>query len=237
MRWQWFGGSVPAFTPKSIAGLALWLDASDATTITQVANAVSQWRDKSGNNNHGNQATGTAQPLVQAAAQNGLNTLGFTSAASKALTLTTPIATLPGFTFAVVGQKPAGGGTNRLNPLSGDGSINYGLLHFSDNNFYSTSGVNNRLATNSPVALTAYASLIMANAGAVVGSTLLVNGIAQVLGLNGVGTGTNWTSIGGNGNTFFTDGSIAEIILYNSVLSAAQLTQLYTYLKTKWGTP
>lgn len=47
----------PDFIPTS-----LWLDASDESTITHVANAVSQWNDKSGNDNHAAQTTGSQQP-------------------------------------------------------------------------------------------------------------------------------------------------------------------------------
>jgi len=40
----------PGFSPSSITGCAVWLDASDATTITQATNSnISQWSDKSGN--------------------------------------------------------------------------------------------------------------------------------------------------------------------------------------------
>ena len=42
----------------------LWLDASDATTISATNNFISQWRDKSGFNRHANQTTGSSQPSV-----------------------------------------------------------------------------------------------------------------------------------------------------------------------------
>ena len=42
--------ATPGFSPSSITGCAVWLDASDTTTITQNASSnISQWRDKSGN--------------------------------------------------------------------------------------------------------------------------------------------------------------------------------------------
>lgn len=40
----------------------LWLDASDSTTITLNGSNVSQWDDKSGNNNNATQATASLQP-------------------------------------------------------------------------------------------------------------------------------------------------------------------------------
>jgi len=49
---------------------ALWLDAADESTITESGGAVSQWDDKSGNNNHVAQSTSTLRPVV---ASNVLN--------------------------------------------------------------------------------------------------------------------------------------------------------------------
>jgi hypothetical protein len=50
------------FNPKSIAGLALWLDASDDAQFT-VDVGVTTWRDKSGNSRNATQTTGTKQPI------------------------------------------------------------------------------------------------------------------------------------------------------------------------------
>ena len=45
---------------------SLWLDATDASTLTVVNNAVSEWRDKTGNNRHPSQGTASIQPLFVA---------------------------------------------------------------------------------------------------------------------------------------------------------------------------
>jgi hypothetical protein len=50
------------FNPKSISGLALWLDASDDAQFT-VDVGVTTWRDKSGNLRNATQTTGTKQPI------------------------------------------------------------------------------------------------------------------------------------------------------------------------------
>jgi hypothetical protein len=63
------------FDPRSIAGLRLWLDADDASTFTFNGTNVSQWRDKSGNNVHANQATAQNQPPYSATALNGRGAL------------------------------------------------------------------------------------------------------------------------------------------------------------------
>jgi len=44
--------------------LALWLDASDSSTITESGGSVSQWDDKSGNGNHITQGNVFLQPTV-----------------------------------------------------------------------------------------------------------------------------------------------------------------------------
>ncbi len=84
-------GSLKKRAPKTplqkfgSARLPLWLDASDASTITQTSNNVSQWADKSGNANHAVQATGANQPVTGSGTINGLNTLTFTT--SKRMTV------------------------------------------------------------------------------------------------------------------------------------------------------
>ena len=55
---------------------ALWLDASDAGSVT-IATGVSQINDKSGNGRHFTQGTGAAQPAYLSANKNGLNVLSF----------------------------------------------------------------------------------------------------------------------------------------------------------------
>lgn len=56
------------WTPAELGSLVLWLDAMDESTITKDgSNYVSQWGDKSGNNNHVYQETGNLQPLYSSA--------------------------------------------------------------------------------------------------------------------------------------------------------------------------
>lgn len=50
----------------SILNASLWLDAADASTLTVTNNAVSEWRDKTGNNRHPSQGTASIQPLFVA---------------------------------------------------------------------------------------------------------------------------------------------------------------------------
>ena len=65
----------------TVCGAALWLDGSDASTLTlDGSNRVSQWRDKSGNVRHAANSTLAEQPVAVAAALNGLRVVRFTTA-------------------------------------------------------------------------------------------------------------------------------------------------------------
>jgi hypothetical protein len=68
--------AAPLWTPADIT-TELWLDASDASTITETAGAMSQWNDKSGNARNATQATAANQPTTGALTQNGLNVISF----------------------------------------------------------------------------------------------------------------------------------------------------------------
>ncbi|MFM7534993.1 MAG: LamG-like jellyroll fold domain-containing protein, partial [Acidimicrobiales bacterium] len=57
---------VAAATRPEAPNLALWLDASDASTITATGGAVTEWRDKSGNNRNVSQASASARPTYNA---------------------------------------------------------------------------------------------------------------------------------------------------------------------------
>jgi len=65
------------WTPAQLPGLALWLDAADASTITLNGSTVSQWNDKSGNGRNASQATAANQPTYSATGLNGKGTLSF----------------------------------------------------------------------------------------------------------------------------------------------------------------
>lgn len=74
-----FAGSLSnrsLWTPERISP-ALWLDADDSSTLTLVSGAVSEWRDKSGNNRHATQATASNRPLLVADGLNGTDVVRF----------------------------------------------------------------------------------------------------------------------------------------------------------------
>jgi hypothetical protein len=70
MSWLITGSQKVNWDPSRIT-TALWLDAADASTITQSSNLVSQWNDKSGNGRNATQASSTLRPLYSASRING----------------------------------------------------------------------------------------------------------------------------------------------------------------------
>jgi len=65
------------FSPRRIASLALWLDASADSSLTLNGSTVSEWRDLSGNARHFLQATAAQQPNATARTQNGRRVLDY----------------------------------------------------------------------------------------------------------------------------------------------------------------
>lgn len=80
------------FTPLSISGLSIWLDAntsgslfqnSDGTSSSAAADdPVGYWKDLSGNGRHYTQSTNNNRPLLKLATHNGKNSLYFDGSAS-----------------------------------------------------------------------------------------------------------------------------------------------------------
>ena len=69
----------PSFTQwtPALISTALWLDAADASTITTVSGAVSQWNDKSGNGRNATQTTAGNRPATGTATLNGRNVIRY----------------------------------------------------------------------------------------------------------------------------------------------------------------
>lgn len=66
--------SSSTWTPAEIT-TALWLDAADASTVTTVSGAVSQWDDKSGNGRNATQIAAGNRPAYTSGGLNSLNVL------------------------------------------------------------------------------------------------------------------------------------------------------------------
>lgn len=77
-----------SFLPLDISGCALWLDAADYQSFTLTGTDVSQWRDKSGSNNHMNQYSAATAPSVSTL--NGYSTVYFNTTDPTSVQTTQP---------------------------------------------------------------------------------------------------------------------------------------------------
>ena len=225
----------------SMIQTALWLDAADASTVTTVSGAVSQWSDKSGNGRHATQSTSGKRPLLAAAGLNSKNVIdcdGVDDELSLAnvLSLTSVNQSL----FLVAKRDNAAGRTEMPiaigNSLTSDSIAE--IPRWTDNIMYSQAGyVANRPTPTSVITDQPYIAAI-------------TGGTIQLSYTNGtlIGTGTNQNSspfsvtsgFVGSGSAVsasgrFFDGKIAEIVLLPLVADTATRQKLEGYLAWKWG--
>jgi len=223
------------FWPTAVSGLRLWLDASDASTIT-IATGVSQWNDKSGNGNNATQATGSAQPTVQTAAQNGLNTIRFTSSASQRFSLANSISVASGYTLFGILRRGGPSGTNRVETLGSSTVTNaYALEFYTDSKLYSS--LNNYFVTSTVQSSTAYNLAVAYIYGSATPGAIRFNRVdVTAANTSPAPTATSFDLVGFGDNSY-ANGEIGEILLYNTVLPLATIQAIENYLKAKWGTP
>lgn len=245
-------GTVP-FNPLSISGCKLWLDAADTATISLSGSAVTQWDDKSGNAYNFTQGTSANRPSSGTRTQNGLNVIDFdgtndeltTTAAKSAFNF---LHYLPSTIFQVIKNDTSAVqgtmGTNGGSPSQ----IGYAQYISGTSELFNvgagTAGVWNYSITHTISTSPRYITLKSDPANATVGNRALVS-------LNGAaftgGNTSNSAAVSGNSNDNLTvgdsgtsggiplDGFIGEILIYDTILSAGDITNVQTYLAGKWG--
>lgn len=238
---QFMSGGIKFTSPKSIPGMALWYDGSDGATVIQSAGLISQWRDKSNNANHANQAVAANQAGVITAGQNGLNTVrctfrtGPTDSSFMNLTSVVDFGAT-GYSFAGVVRRGGPAGSNVIETLGATAQDFAGSIEwYSDLTViaYGPTGFN----LTPGIAATDYNAI---------SATVATNDICSVR-FNGV---LQSTSFGADpvsriapfdrlmrADSLFCNGEIAELIFYFGVISAQAISWLNSYLKQKWGTP
>lgn len=243
------------WTPAHIE-TSLWLDASDSTTITLTSGAVSQWRDKSGNDRHFGQATAANRPTIASAAINSRDVVRFDgsndwmAAASAILGVThsiyvvfkpvlkaSPCALLSQYAVSQTGrmimmcnQTCAGSATaaGRINPFNA--SITSGAC----------GGAGAGLLND--VVITATTTLIewLQTTGSE-NSVVYRNGTLQDSGTaTAIYTGANTTlgravGAGTGGTDAPYDGDVAEVVLRAAKDSDTDRQRMEGYLAWKWG--
>ena len=206
----------------------IWLDASDASTVTHSATAtqkVSEWRDKSGNGHHVTQSTGWRQYVYNLTPLNNLNTMQ--GDVNRAMRSSTPnpgdfrdvyiVSRWDGGTTFSWQALFTGGVHNNANQgIQGQGSTQ--RLYF-NNPFYDEVVFNGSAHTITDNILTAMTDPFIINVRA--NSQVAVDGFAVTAdrSLNG----REWLGI------------VAEILVFDTKLSDDDRYGVEGYLAHKWG--
>ena len=233
-----FTMTVP-FSASSINGLQLWLDGADPLntgTAPSSGTVITSWSDKSGSSNNFAQATGSFQPIY-GAMSNGKTAVNFAS--SKYMTNTT-ISVPTTYSIFVVGYTGTNGYGRLLNG-GVDGALFFGTgsgaTQFAT---FAGNGVStwNDSNINSPATSVASLCLMeMTNSGTSSGLLPYVNGTV-LNAKNGTTVSFTTLQVGSyyaTGSNQFWNGYVAEILIYNSVLSATNRQVVEGYLAWKWG--
>lgn len=240
------------FDPRSLGSLAYWLDASDASTITTVSGAVSEWRSKAGTGLAATQSTAANRPAYTMAGQNGRNVVtfdGVEGSAGDSLVTSTLSISQP---FTVVWAGRSNGRAAGVSPADGpyifDGSTS-GTRVVIGWNSTGTIANNGRLLLFSGGATTVEAasgtqaynewsvvtsvfngssSSLRANGAAVATGTLGATGITALR------LGTRFDQAATSAATFF-EGPWGAFLVYSKVLSADEIARVERYLARLWG--
>ncbi len=219
---------VVLWTPAEVT-TNLWLDAADTDTITDVAGAVSQWDDKSGNINHATQGIGVSQPTTGSVSLNGLNSLEFDGTGE-----------FFDFTNNLVGSDLDIYIVNKgIGYLFSDKTTSFNRICYSVSGlFYWNQDNTPEFVAVAPINRVKSASQINRyTIENLVGSTTEVNAESELSSvvsssytLNTLGR--KWS--GATGIPHWT-GNISEVIICQSVQSAEVKAKIEGYLAWKWG--
>jgi len=219
--------------PSIVAGAVAWYDASDASTITESGGLVSKWADKSGNGNDLTESS--AKPTTGAESLNGRNVLSF--GGSQQLVgpdAVVPVSATPYTIFAV--WKASGNSQALLGMgINSNGKALNIHIWSSGELMHTWYGVDQYSIPFGSVD----AHLSVAQFDDVSGVMLTkkddLSESGSVYGKNT--TAANFTV--GNIQSYAysgpLNGLIAEIIIYHTVLTPAEIAANEAYLKTKWG--
>lgn len=228
----------PFVDPSSLPGLILWLDAGSGTysdtglTTPQAsdAGAVAGWASRTGTNPV-LQATAGAQPTLRTAVVNGRSVLRFDGTDDRLVSAALAVAEgQPNTVFGVM--KKAGA----------DSAISHVMLGRSN-----TSAAFNQLGTNGGGSYRINASSSITKAATMTNWNIvagLFNTTASKIWLNGGSPTTGSTgssalngfAIGAQSDgTSPYGGDIAEVIVYSSGLTTAQVNSVVAYLGTKYN--
>ena len=209
------------FTPKSLTGMALWLDAADSSTITGTT-SVTAWADKSGNGNNMSQISAGisyASNTVTFASGGILRSSGYTTitATQSVIYVVCQATAMTNGWCSVFACSDINGGDCSLRFYPNTTTIGDG---FAGTTIY-LNGTTTTLASGGTISVPAGYNVIGATP----------NGNGQ--------SGSTRFSLSSpfapGGNPRYFTGNIQEVIVYTGPTTAPQRQQVEGYLAWKWG--
>jgi len=236
-----------AFSPTSIAGLQMWFDASDASTLYDATSGgslvaadgpVARWQDKSGNGRHATQGSSSRQPTRKAAFRNGLD----------AIALNNSSLSLPNFTIEAewnffIAFSPATATTDVRIVFGSENSANFQWVQLSQTSAFGQSSNNTGwfswAGSPRPIAAATTGPQVLTWVFDSADGTMYRN--TTSLGSAGKGFSTTFGrgasalfSVNHGGNSY-ADGHAYEVLFYSGTLSANDRASIQSYLMAKWA--
>jgi hypothetical protein len=231
-------GRATSFNPLSLSP-ALWLDASDASTLFQSnggsaaaadGDPVGYWLDKSGNGCHASQTSGPNKPLLKLSIQYG-KPVGRFNGVSSFLTFSAP-QVLPSTVFLVARTNSLQTGIRNFLNRVGSSSPYSPAFYFGQTNnycpgmYWETSRV---CETTTPILRPA---IFQYRISSTITGITIDNGSEFTQAFSG-STLTTWNAITSTIQPASFD--ICEMLIVNSSVSAANKSSMVSYLNSKWG--
>ena len=221
----------PVFSPDDIAGLKLWIDFSDISTlytdsakttpVTADNDVIGAAEDKSGNGNDHTQTTTAAKPTYKTGIQNSLS-IGRGDGGDELLlnpnALSQPFTLLAVCMSTVADADYIFGETTRIGISTLGKMIVYaGVSLYSSEDAYAVD--------------TYFQPTYVIN-----GASSVERANASQVASGNVGASNNTrTSIFSRFAAQWWNGDIGEVLVYNGVLSGANIGKVETYLNSKWA--
>jgi hypothetical protein len=231
------------FQPNNIAGLSVWFDAADMTTITG-SSPVTAWRDKSGNRWNATTLIGTAPTLTTvngntavsfpASSTLTVSNVSFSLVQSRAIFVVYRVPTsapnyISWFSTQASGINNQGGHNNLVIPTGGGGPY---LQSFAVGGAVQGMGADPAVNT---IGTTALAAMIH-SAVSTASNAVTLNGTSYTLTTNTTASGYSTLTINYYiGNAYPQAYILCEYIMYQQEFTVAERQQVEAYLAWKWG--
>ena len=237
-------------TPERIPNLQLWLDAQRIAQANDTE--VATWTDASGNGYNAEQNTTAARPIYKTNQLNGLPVVRFDGVddfmelVSGSLDMARNVA---GLTIVAVVKYPADSSENIAFSIANDSTVSRSILLQDALNKYRAGGrrldanpFESAISTQNATAAFIIQTGVLDYTNATLNQYIngVVDGTDDPFQTAGSTSNTASSRIRVGANSVVTAGSlltgdIAEIIVYQRVLTANELTNVHAYLAAKWG--